>query len=168
MNISDEIINRLMNTVGYKTKKELADNLGISAPDLNNRAKSGSIKPLLINLAINKNMNVDYLLTGKGAAFSQAPSVAESQASYPHIVKISDPLIQKTAAILESATVFSQALQSNIEAFHLGTEINKDLQAARKLLDQHAKIIEDQNERLKAQEARLKEIEEKLLVGNGE
>lgn len=62
-----EIVNRLMYSLGYKTKKSLAQALNISPSDLNNRIRSGTIKQLLIDLAIHHNVNLDWLLTGKNA-----------------------------------------------------------------------------------------------------
>jgi hypothetical protein len=150
MNISNEIINRLMNTLGYRTKKELAAKLGISAPDLNNRAKSGSIKQLLIDLAIHENVNVDYLLTGKGEIFNQSSGLAEAQASYSQPIPASPPfkisdLLSKTAAILESQTTYSTALKSNIVAFHYAMTCEEQLGLANKRIDtleEHVKAIE--------------------------
>lgn len=78
--------------------------------------------------------------------------VAEPHEPYPQIVKISDPLIQKTAAILESSTVYATALKSNIEAFH------------------HAMTCEEQlagsNKRIDVLEENIKSIEKRLPVVN--
>jgi ribosomal protein S15P/S13E len=60
-------------------------------------------------------------------------------------VKISDPLIQKTAAILESSTVYATALKSNIEAFHHAMTCEEQLAVASKRIDdleEHVKQIE--------------------------
>ncbi|MEN6375569.1 MAG: hypothetical protein ABFD75_12445 [Smithella sp.] len=93
--------------------------------------------------------------------------------------------IDHTYAILQSSSVFSTALKSNIEAFYFGLKINQDLDAAHNLLRQHAKLFQAQNQtidNLKSkidnlekenknlknnndnQEARIKAIEERLLA----
>ena len=76
-----EIINRLMFSLGYKTKKGLAKALQISPSDLNNRIKSGTVKQLLIDLAVHENVNIDWLLTGNGNMKTEA-GIAESHDPY--------------------------------------------------------------------------------------
>lgn len=151
MKINNELVNRIMNVLGYKTKKELALNLKISAPDLNNRIKSGSIKQLLIDHAIHHNVNVDWLLTGRENSkqdhLANNP-VSENQASYntstAPAIKISE-LISKTVGILESQTSYSTALKSNIIAFHHAMTCEEQLDTANKRIDtleEHVKSIE--------------------------
>jgi len=110
-----EIVNRLMYSLGYKTKKSLAEALNISPSDLNNRINSGTVKQLLIDLAINNNINVDWLLTGK----NEPPKIAESRAQYISAdgQDLGD-LIKKTTDVLLSGTKYGKALKENIEAFH--------------------------------------------------
>lgn len=71
--------------------------------------------------------------------------VFDSQSPYLKTIRISDPLIQKTAAILESPTIFSTALKSNIEAFHHAMVCEEKLTVALKRIDdleEHVKQIE--------------------------
>lgn len=70
-----------MFSLGYKTKKDLAKALQISPSDLNNRIKSGTVKQLLIDLAIHENVNIDWLLTGNGNRKTET-GIAESHDPY--------------------------------------------------------------------------------------
>jgi hypothetical protein len=114
-----EIVNRLMYSLGYKTKKSLAEALKISPSDLNNRINSGTIKQLLIDLAIHKNVNIDWLLTGK----ENQSKVSENTVPYSrgpgqtHQCDIGQLIIQ-TTEVLQSNTKYGKALKENIEAFH--------------------------------------------------
>jgi len=124
MNLINEIVNRLMNIMGYSTKKELAKAINISAPDLNNRIKSGTVKQLLIDHAINNNVNIDWLLTGKGEATARH-KVAELAPLYenPPSRRVMDnkeihisEIIQKAVYIMESNTPHKNAIAMAIEA----------------------------------------------------
>ena len=125
-----------MFSLGYKTKKDLAKALNISTSDLSNRTKSGTAKQLLIDLAVHKNVNTDWLLTGKGNMSADA-GVAKSQPPYnanSTAPRISE-LLTKTAAVLESSTIFSSALKSNIDAFHHALHCEEQLAIAIQRID---------------------------------
>ena len=98
-----------------------------------------------------------------------------------------DDYMEHTSDILQSPSIFSTALKSNIEAFYFGLRINKDLDAAHNLLRQHAQLLEAQNQTINNlnskidhlevenknlknnndnQEERIKAIEERLLALN--
>lgn len=136
MNLINEIVNRLMNIMGYSTKKELAKAINISAPDLNNRIRSGTIKQLLIEHAINNNVNIDWLLTGKGQANKKDSGIAEPETQYHGAsfrrvtdnmpLKISD-MVQKTICILESDTIHKYAIAQAIEACYQSVRADKQL-----------------------------------------
>jgi len=51
-----------MNAFGYKTQKALAVDLGISPSDLNNRAKSGTIKNFLVDFCLQRGLGIDKWL----------------------------------------------------------------------------------------------------------
>lgn len=59
------IIERLQELTGINSKKELAVLFGLSAADFSNRKRRGSLLPLIIDWAINENVNVNWLLTGE-------------------------------------------------------------------------------------------------------
>jgi hypothetical protein len=62
MNDGKNILRRFMNTFGYKTQKALAVDLGISPSDLNNRAKSGTIKNFLVDYCLQRGLGIDQWL----------------------------------------------------------------------------------------------------------
>lgn len=80
--------------------------------------------------------------------------ISEDQPPYNH--KTTPPtfsqLMDKTSAVLESNTVFSEALKSNIEAFHTAIDFNEELQKSQQ------KIKELENT-VKSIEARLLPLE---------
>ncbi|MCK9431862.1 MAG: helix-turn-helix domain containing protein [Candidatus Omnitrophica bacterium] len=134
MKISDEIINRLMNSQGYNTKKELAKNLGISAPDLNNRIKSGTVKQLLIDHAIHKKVNIDWLLTGQGnmkneqyeTSATLSSPIFDTDTAYQPKINTAD-LVHKMKAVLRSNTAYSTALKDIILAYYEATICQEEL-----------------------------------------
>jgi len=62
MNNGKNILRRFMNAFGYKTQKALAVDLGISPSDLNNRAKSGTIKNFLVDFCLQRGLGIDKWL----------------------------------------------------------------------------------------------------------
>lgn len=62
MNNGKNILKRFMSAFGYKTQKALAIDLGMSPSDLNNRAKSGTIKIPLIEYCVQRGFSIDKWL----------------------------------------------------------------------------------------------------------
>lgn len=54
-----------MTCKGFEDEKEVAKLFGLSAPDLSQRKKRGSVLPHIIDWAINENVNLNWLLTGE-------------------------------------------------------------------------------------------------------
>lgn len=112
----NEIIKRLMYSQGYEKKKDLAEALNLSPSDFNNRTKSGTIRQLLINLAIQKGVNLDWLLTGdKSLKTNTGPQEGYIHDNASNIGE----LIKQTTNVLMSNTKYGRALKESIEAFHL-------------------------------------------------
>ncbi len=61
-----EVIARAMEAFGCKTKKALADLFEISPQDFANRERRGSLVPLILKPAVNRCVNINWLLTGLG------------------------------------------------------------------------------------------------------
>ena len=146
-------------------QKQLAELLNISPEDLSNRKRRGTLTKLIEIEAYKRNINFDWIKTGEGDVIetgtheSQTGHVAESVESYnakPQ-PKISD-LLHKTAMILESPTVFSTALKSNIEAFHYAMDC-EDMLAEAKQMQQES------NKRIARLEADVTELKKGLSEG---
>jgi len=60
----EEMVKRLLETRGLTQGKEAAEILGISAADLSNRKKRGTLLPLLIEWAVNERVNLHWFVTG--------------------------------------------------------------------------------------------------------
>ncbi len=63
MNIN-EIINRIRQSEGLHTKKEIAALFCISPQDFRQREKRGTLLPLIVKWAMQKNLSLDWLLSG--------------------------------------------------------------------------------------------------------
>src|SRR5574343_323660 len=95
----NEIIKRLMYSQGYEKKKDL-----------------GVVRQLLINLAIQKGVNLDWLLTGdKSLKTNTGPQEGYIHDNASNIGE----LIKQTTNVLMSNTKYGRALKESIEAFHL-------------------------------------------------
>jgi len=77
-----QAVKRLMNVEGFRTEQELARFWGLEPNDLSNRKKSGSILPFLVSWALHKNVNVNWLLTGKVEEGDIEYVVHEKQGGY--------------------------------------------------------------------------------------
>lgn len=64
MVILDDVIQRLKDKLGLSKNFELADIIGISAPDFSKRKKTGTLLPLILDIAISEKVNLDWLFTG--------------------------------------------------------------------------------------------------------
>ncbi len=62
----DDVIKRLLEIKGKSQGKEAAQLLGISPADLSNRKKRGTLLPLLIEWAMQEEVNLHWFITGEG------------------------------------------------------------------------------------------------------
>ena len=145
-NSEDPIIKRILIAFNFKKLNDIAILYNISQQNLNGYIDRGTFIKLVEAELYKRKININWIKTGQGEMNEiQSSMITESQAPYPQTVKISDPLIQKTAAILESPTIFSTALKSNIEAFHHALICEQQLDIAIKrieVLEEWKKTIE--------------------------
>ena len=64
----DAVLARLKESRGLAANKEVAEIFGLSAPDFSRRKKKGTLLPLLIGWALDNQVNIDWLLTGRSPA----------------------------------------------------------------------------------------------------
>ncbi|MGE0087746.1 MAG: helix-turn-helix domain-containing protein [Desulfococcaceae bacterium] len=60
----DQIISRIREREGARTKRELAEILNISPQDFSQREKRGTLLPLLLEWAMQRNISLDWLISG--------------------------------------------------------------------------------------------------------
>ncbi|MEN6384103.1 MAG: helix-turn-helix domain-containing protein [Phycisphaerales bacterium] len=143
-NVEDElIIERALDAFGCQNQEQLADLFHISPQDLSNRKRKGTLLKLIEKESFRREISYDWIKTGKGArTFGHGTGHRISEPNEDYFLsqsvnqsgKISDSLA-KTAAILESKSIFSDALQSNINAFHYALIIEKKLNIALQKID---------------------------------
>jgi len=146
---STDMIGRAIIAFGCDTLSQLADLFNISPQDLSNRKRKGTHIRLIEKEAYKRNINYHWIKTGQGNMRSDN-NVAEPYTPYnakSSAPKISE-LLSKTAAVLESPTIFSSALKSNIDAFHHALHCEQQLAIA-------IQRIEDLEEWKKSVEKRL-------------
>ena len=66
----DAIVTRVKTAKGFHSDKDLAAFLGLSSADFSNRKKRDTLLPLLVNLAINDDIDIDLLIRGRNREFS--------------------------------------------------------------------------------------------------
>lgn len=144
-----DIINRIKDIKHLRSDAQVAKVLQITRNDLYGFKRRGTVPHDALHIfCTNEGMRIDYILNGTLPVFeSETSAIAESKAPYNAnsiAPKISE-LLTKTAAVLESPTIFSSALKSNIEAFHTAVTCEQQLAVALKRIDdleEHVKQIE--------------------------
>lgn len=166
--------------IAFECKKvnDIAALLNITPQNLNGYIDRGTFINLIQEEALKRGININWIITGQGSMTSVA-SIGEQQHPYhpnnamaqntpditfPHLPPASrtQDLLTKTAAIIESRSLFSDALKSNIEAFSVGLTLERDLAASRAMLNSHTTTIEQQRKMIEDQNTRMNTIEEKL------
>lgn len=187
------------------TQAEFGAPIHLSWSQIKNRESGGiKIKPQEARMIeIEHKISQKWLLNGQGEMlipetkeYEKAPEHLANHPTNSHQSAYNinapaqptfDDYMEHTSDILQSPSIFSTALKSNIEAFYFGLRINKDLDAAHNLLRQHAQLLEAQNQTINNlnskidhlevenknlknnndnQEERIKAIEERLLALN--
>lgn len=145
------------------SKKEFCDLIGVANAY---RRDFSSIGPKLLKGITDhfKGINENWLLSShdvdyKYDVMSNAP-INEAPPPYGAMPTTNDhpdisPLLLKTAVVLESPSIFSSALKSNIEAFHQAVTLDQKLIKAQAEIVQHTDKLKDQDDRLKILESRL-------------
>ena len=147
----DTIINRCLIALNCKKRNDLASLLNISPQNLSGYIARGTFINLIQPILYDKGINIDWIKTGKGEmlAGSRTESrVAEPQEPYPHRPSLpsgtsSESLLDLTADVLNSDTIFRTALESNVRAFSEAVNMRKKLAVCEARLNQQAREIEE-------------------------
>jgi transcriptional regulator with XRE-family HTH domain len=152
----------------HLTQDDFGNKIGLKWSQVKDR-ESGAVKISPSEAKIISHVygiSYDWLLDGRGEMLS-APTnspinmpVNEAPMPYGAIPTTNDhpdisPLLLKTAVVLESPSIFSSALKSNIEAFHQAVTLDQKLIKAQAEIVQHTDKLKDQDDRLKILESRL-------------
>jgi peptidoglycan hydrolase CwlO-like protein len=150
-----DIIERIKDIKHLRSDAQVAKALNMSRNDLYGFKRRKTIPhDALHEFCKNEVININYIMNGTLPIYEQdvhkpgAAPISEPQQPYSSNHKTSDLLI-KTASVLESTTVFSGALKSNIEAFHTAIKFEAEL--------------DDANRKISDLENKMKQIEARLL-----
>lgn len=115
---ADEIIERFKQINNLHKHKELAKFLDISPQDFSQRKNRGTIINLLLDHPSTKQINLHWLLTGEGPMRREEaqPDVVETNIKASK--KDYGDILRMTAEIMESGSIYADALRSNVLAFH--------------------------------------------------
>jgi len=94
----DQILSRIREREGARTKREIAEILNISPQDFSQREKRGTLLPLLLEWAMEKNISLDWLVAGGKTEYEtellsdgENPVYRIRVKSPPALSKVSDP-----------------------------------------------------------------------------
>ena len=108
----EKILNKIRFLKGITKKKDIAELLGVSPQDFSARVKRETILPLIVNWAINENVNLDWLIKGvvnnNDNNFDEDPEISE--------------LMEMAQRILKSETNYAGSLKSTIRSFNTAIE----------------------------------------------
>lgn len=187
----DDILGRLKLVFGVETDTDFARSMGFRQGAVSSAKQKQAIPPAWITeVALSKGISADWLLTGEGemrrdgARFasvtqtrelmqgkmpeSAAPVAPERPAkeddthSRPNI----GDLLVKTAQVLESDTVYSRALVSNIEAFHHGVLTDQRVDHLERELNQALSSIQSQLAQLRDESKEIKAENKEIKIEN--
>jgi DNA-binding Lrp family transcriptional regulator len=137
-----------MKAFGYATQRALAEDLGLSPSDLNNRAKSGTIKNFLVDYCLEKNLSIDKwaLLNEEDQGFSSGSGQGEFGKGWSEEIK---GACETLAVIMKSDDeVTKAAIATNLHAFIKSVEKDERIKA--------------RDDKIDAQEIRIKNLEDKI------
>lgn len=187
--ISKNITGRLKSVYGFTGDKQIADLFNISPQSFVNKRKTGSLLSDIINAGVNKNVNLNWLLTGEGDPYinkvmeegfptgsgesiykdrgglaQEAPEVYNVDQGF----KVSEALTM-AARVLDSGTSYAFALYTNIRHFDRAIQAEAritDLEDKNKDQADRVLKLENECEDLRKRLAALEESIKKPILNN--
>lgn len=143
MIIFEKIIERMKVAAHITTDKDVALILGLSPPDFSRRKKAGSLLPLIIEWAINENVELDWLIKGEKQGYQAAPIYNEGEKVKPSPDQWDKPALGRAVEQLSKIyaardPVMIRAINANLDAFSRSA----DLAAAQQALADRMAILE--------------------------
>jgi hypothetical protein len=162
------IIDRAKIAFGKNTQEQLADLFDISPDDFSKRKKRGTLIKLIEKEAYRQHISYDWIKTGEGEMIARQDkkSVINEQETFysasSSAISNSDSLLDKTAQVLGTDSVFRKALDSNIHAFHEAISIRRELQVTKALLIQCQAQLAEQHNVIENLQAQIKLLNDRL------
>ncbi len=182
----EEILGRLKLVFGVETDTDFARCMGFKQGSVSGAKQKQAIPPAwIMEVAVSKGVSADWLLTGEGemrrgtsTETTQANLVKETVGKLqgwtppsPDAASISNDrnrrsisiadMLAKTAKVLESDTVYREALYSNIEAFHHGVTMDERVDKMEQQFSQAMASFQSQLDQLRDENQQLRhELEE--------
>lgn len=157
------IIERAMEAFGVNNQAKLADLFNVSASDFSKRKKTGTLIKLIEKEAFRRNKSYDWIKTGQGAM--NTGGINEQPAPYG-VVALSNntpaqskPLLELTADVLSTDSVYRSALESNVKAFHDAVEARKQLAISEAKLAQCQQENIELKQRLNEKDSTIEKLE---------
>jgi len=105
----DLVIDKIKKVKGLSKDAEVAKLLGLSPPDFSARKKKGTILPLIVDWAVNENVNLDSLLKNDGEVIyieaktteTGAGGVAEEQIKQ-YVAGLPEPISKAVQVMLKN------------------------------------------------------------------
>ena len=142
----DAVIKRFKEINNLSKHKELAKFLNISPQDFSQRKNRGTIINLILEHPSTKQINLHWLLTGEGPMQRENLQKAAAAAAGTSTKNYAD-ILRMTAEIMESGTVYAEALKSNVIAFHRAV-VREALPVMETAMEQRLKPIIEQELRV--------------------
>jgi hypothetical protein len=165
-NSFDATLDRLKSVFGVKTDTDFANKMGFRQGAVSSAKQKQAIPPAwIMEVALTKGVSADWLLTGegemkRGAAAAERPAqLAEDRPIYNDKGEDFDmgEVLAQTIDILNSRTVYTTAIVSNIKAFHKAITTEKKIEDLEANLTRRLDALEAENVEIRARNQQLLE-----------
>ena len=112
--------------------KEIAELLNLSEQDFSNRKKRGTLIEPIVKWGVNENVNLNWLLTGKGEPYVTKSAEVVAYLDDPETAE----LMEMTKQIIQSNTIYGTSLKANILSFHQAMTGEEKYKALEKELEE--------------------------------
>ncbi|GAB7082326.1 helix-turn-helix domain-containing protein [Megalodesulfovibrio paquesii] len=174
------VLSRLKQVFSVKTDTDLALELNLRQGSISAAKHKRSIPPAWITtVALSKGVSADWLLTGEGAMRRDQPSEGASlkrNADHPqrraedHDEQIDafdmGDVLAQTIDILNSRTVYTTAIVSNIKAFHKAIVTERKLDSMQDQLDKALGAIQLKLDNLERENNQIREENKMIQAEN--
>jgi hypothetical protein len=162
-NIKNDLLRRAMIAFNCKKVNELAILLDVTPQNLNGYLDRGTFIKLIEGISYERGISIDWIITGQGSM--HITGIKEAVAPYG-VVALSNntpaqskPLLELTADVLSTDSVYRSALESNVKAFHDAVEARKQLAISEAKLAQCQQENIELKQRLNEKDSTIEKLE---------